>query len=169
MKNSSIDNTTIHREEEEWIEEIVQIRRLSKKTIGGNYISFSALAVVGDGKGKVGIGLGRGLEVPQAIKKAISFAKKHTITIPLFGNTIPHEVRKKYKGANVLLKPAPEGVGLKVGSVARVILRAAGVVHGSGKILGSRNQIVNAQAVMLALKELRGRKPHSLSINKQDN
>lgn len=144
--------------QQEWIEEVIQIRRLSKKTVGGNYITFSALVVVGDKKGKVGIGLGAGLEVPQAIKKAISYAKKHTVLVPLFGNTLPHEVKFKYKGAYVMLKSAPEGAGLKVGSVARVILRLAGVVNGSGKILGSRNHIVNAQAVIKALALLRPKK-----------
>ncbi len=142
-------------EDKEFQEKVVKIRRVSKKTTGGNYVTFSALVVVGNRKGKVGIGLGRSLEVPPAIQKAISYAKKHMITVPMRNKTIPHEVRVKFKAALVLLKPAPEGTGLKVGSVTRVILDLAGVENASGKIIGSRNQIVNTYAIMKALSLLR--------------
>ncbi len=141
----------------EFQEKVVKIKRVSKKTVGGNYVTFSALVVVGDRKGKVGIGLGRSLEVPPAIQKAISYAKKHLIDVPIRNKTIPHEVRVKFKAAKILLKPAPEGTGLKVGSVARVILDLAGVENASGKIIGSRNQIVNTYAIMKALSLLRTR------------
>src|SRR3989344_7565673 len=144
-------------------EKVLLIRRVSKKTTGGNYVSFSALVVVGDRKGNVGIGLGRGLEVPPAIQKAISQAKKHQISVPIFKNTIPHEIRLKYKAALILLKPAPEGTGLKVGSVARVILDLAGISNASGKIIGSRNQIANTYAVIEALKKL---KPKKLEVRR---
>ncbi len=142
-------------EDKEFQEKVVKIRRVSKKTTGGNYVTFSALVVVGNRKGKVGIGLGRSLEVPPAIQKAISYAKKHMINVPMRNKTIPHEVRVKFKAARILLKPAPEGTGLKVGSVTRVILDLAGVENASGKIIGSRNQIVNTYAVMKALSLLR--------------
>jgi len=142
-------------EDKEFQEKVVKIRRVSKKTTGGNYVTFSALVVVGNKKGKVGIGLGRSLEVPPAIQKAISYAKKHMINVPMRNKTIPHEVRVKFKAARILLKPAPEGTGLKVGSVTRVILDLAGVENASGKIIGSRNQIVNTYAVMKALSLLR--------------
>lgn len=139
-------------------ERILLIRRVSKKTTGGSYITFSALVAVGDGKGKIGIGLGRSLEIPPAIKKAILYAKKHMFNIPLYKTTIPHEVVIKYKAAKILLKPAPEGTGLKVGSITRPILELAGIKNASGKILRSRNQIVNTYAVLNALKKLRPRK-----------
>ncbi|MFA6532617.1 MAG: 30S ribosomal protein S5 [Patescibacteria group bacterium] len=142
-------------EDKEFQEKVVKIRRVSKKTTGGNYVTFSALVVVGNRKGKVGIGLGRSIEVPPAIQKAISYAKKHMITVPMRNKTIPHEVRVNFKAALILLKPAPEGTGLKVGSVARVILDLAGVENASGKIIGSRNQIVNTYAIMKALSLLR--------------
>jgi len=142
-------------EDKEFQEKVVKIRRVSKKTTGGNYVTFSALVVVGNRKGKVGIGLGRSLEVPPAIQKAISYAKKHMITVPMRNKTIPHEVRVKFKAALILLKPAPEGTGLKVGSVTRVILDLAGVENASGKIIGSRNQIANTYAIMKALSLLR--------------
>ena len=145
----------IQTEEKKQEEKVLLIKRVSKKIPGGNYVTFSALVVVGDRKGNVGIGLGRGLEVPPAIQKAISQAKKHQISVPIFKNTIPHEIRLKYKAALILLKPAPEGTGLKVGSVARVILDLAGISNASGKIIGSRNQTVNTYAVMEALKKLK--------------
>ena len=142
-------------EDKQYQEKVVKIKRVSKKTAGGNYVTFSALVVVGVKKGRVGIGLGRSLEVPPAIQKAISYAKKHMINVPMRNKTIPHEVRVKFKAAKILLKPAPEGTGLKVGSVARVILDLAGVENASGKIIGSRNQIVNTYAIMKALSLLR--------------
>jgi small subunit ribosomal protein S5 len=139
-------------------ERVLLIRRVSKKITGGNYVTFSALVAVGDGKGKVGIGMGRALEVPPAIKKAISYAKKHMITVPMHKNSIPHEVNLKYKAARILIKPAPEGTGLKVGSVARTILDLAGIHNASGKIMGSRNHVVNSYAIMEVLKKLKIRK-----------
>lgn len=136
-------------------EEVLLVRRVSKKTPGGNYINFSALVAVGDKKGQVGLGLARGLEVPQAIKKAANKAKKQMIKIPLYRSTLPHELRIKYKAASLILKPAPEGVGLKVGGVIRSILSLAGVKNASGKILRSRNQITNAYAIIEGLKKLK--------------
>jgi small subunit ribosomal protein S5 len=127
------------------------IKRVSKKTTGGNYISFTALVAVGDKKGQVGIGLQRGLEVPQAIRKAIKYARKRMVTIQLKNSSIAHDIRVKYKGSSVIIKPAPVGAGLKAGSVVRSILSLAGVANASAKILGSRNQLNNAYAVMKAL------------------
>ncbi len=138
-------------------EKVLLIKRVSKKTTGGNYVTFSALVAVGDKNGKVGIGIGRGLEVPPSIQKAIKYAKKHMITVPRFKQSIPHEIKLIYKAALILLKPAPEGTGLKVGSVARVLLDLAGITNASGKIIGSRNQLVNTYAVMEALSKLKPR------------
>src|SRR3990167_1477039 len=146
-------------------ERILHLRRVSKKTTGGNYISFSALVVVGDGKGKVGLGLGRGLEVPPAIQKGITQAKKNMIQLPIYKDTIPHQILIKYKASRLLLKPAPPGTGLKVGGVVRVILDVAGVNTASGKIIGTRNQITNAYAVMEAIKRM---KPRIVAEKKQD-
>ena len=146
---------TQNQEEKNFEEKILMVRRVSKKIPGGNYISFSALVAVGDRHGQVGVGLGRALEVPPAIQKALNYAKKHLIKVPLFKKTLPHEIKVKYKAAKVLLKPAPEGTGLKVGGVARLILEVVGVENASGKILGSRNKIVNVYAVLKALKKLK--------------
>jgi small subunit ribosomal protein S5 len=142
-------------EEKKLEERVLLIRRVTKKTTGGNYVTFSALVVVGDGKGSVGIGLGRSLEVPPAIQKAIAHAKRDMRPINLYKSTLPHPIQLKFKAAHILLKPAPDGTGLKIGSVARSLLELAGVKNASGKIIGSRNQIVNAYAVMKALRSLK--------------
>ncbi len=138
-------------------ERVLNIRRVSKKTTGGNYISFSALVAVGDGEGNVGIGIGRGLEVPPAIQKAITQAKKRMVKLPIYNDTLPHEIKLKYKSSRLLLKPAPPGTGLKVGGVVRAVLDIAGVNNASGKIIGTRNQITNAYAVIEAIKRLKPR------------
>ncbi|MCL4374369.1 30S ribosomal protein S5 [Patescibacteria group bacterium] len=149
--------TSLATPEEKLEERVLLIRRVSKKTTGGNYVSFSALVVVGNGRGRVGMGLGRALEVPPAIQKAVTYAKKHMITVPIKRNSIPHEVKLKYKSARIYLKPAPEGTGLKIGSVTRAIFDLAGIYNASGKIIGSRNQVVNTYAVMKALASLKFR------------
>jgi small subunit ribosomal protein S5 len=146
-----------NQQQEKLEEKVLLIRRVSKKTTGGNYVSFSALVVVGDKKGRVGIGIGRGLEVPPAIQKAITKAKKHMITVPVYRSSIPHEITLKHKSARIMLRPAPAGSGLKVGGVARVIFDLAGIYNASGKVIGSRNQIVNTYAVMEALSRLKPR------------
>ncbi len=138
-------------------EEVLEIKRVSKKTTGGNAISFTALVVVGDRTGKVGVALGRGLEVPQAIRKAVKYARKQMITVPIHNDTLPHNVLTKFKAARIILKPAPQGSGLKVGSVVRSILTLSGVKNASGKVLGSRNKATNARAVIKALKSLQAR------------
>lgn len=144
--------------DEKMKEEVLQIKRVSKKTPGGNYVTFTALVAVGDGNGRVGIGRGTGLEVPPAIQKAIAKAKKHMLDVPLNKSTLPHMVMTKFKSAKLLLKPAPEGTGLKVGSVARVILELCGVQNASGKVIGTRNHTTNAYAVMKALEMLQEKK-----------
>ncbi len=156
-----VDNRQQYRQqqsgEEKLEEKVLLIKRVSKKIPGGNYVTFSALVAVGDKKGRVGVGLGRGQEVPPAIQKAISYARKHMITVPVFQNTLPHEIKLKYKASLILLKPAPPGTGLKVGSVARVLLDLVGITNASGKIIKSRNQVVNTYAVMEALMRLKPR------------
>ena len=149
-------NPTIKVETEvkEFEEKLLQLKRVSKKTKGGNTISFTALMVIGDMKGRVGLGLGRGREVAQAIKKATSTAKKSMITVKIVKDTLPHDVKVKFKAARIILKPAPQGAGLKVGSVVRSILSLAGIRNASGKLLGSRNQTTCAYAVIKALEGL---------------
>lgn len=142
-------------QESEFDEKVVQINRVSKKTKGGNQISFTALTVVGDKKGKVGVGLGRSKDVASAIAKGMNYAKKHMITVPLKGTTIPHHVLIKFGAARVLLKPAPKGSGLIAGGPVRAVVQAAGIKDMSSKILGTRNKASNVYATFKALKKLK--------------
>ncbi len=139
----------------EFDEKIVQVNRVSKKTKGGNKIGFSVLAVVGDRKGRVGVGLGGAPDVSSSVRKAVAYAKKHFITVPMKGRTIPHEVRVKLGAAKVLLKPAPPGTGVIAGGAVRAVVDAAGIRDVVSKILGSKNQASNVYATLEALKRLR--------------
>ena len=141
--------------EEEFEEKVIQIKRVAKKTKGGNKIGFTALVVVGDKKGKVGLGLGKAGDVRSAIEKGRRRAKKHMITIPLKGTTIPHRVLVKKGAAKVMLKPAPEGTGLRTGGPVRAVVEVAGVRDLVSKILGTRNKASNVYATFEALKKLK--------------
>lgn len=136
-------------------EKIVQVNRVSKKTKGGNKIGFSVLAVVGDKKGKVGVGLGGAPDVSSAVRKAVSYAQRHMVTVAMKGTTIPHEIRVKRGAAKIMLKPAPPGTGVIAGGAVRAVVEAAGIRDIVSKILGSKNQASNVYATMEALKLLR--------------
>jgi len=138
----------------EFEETVVDIRRVSKKTKGGNTIRFSALVVVGDKKGRVGVAIAKAPDVRSAIKKSIEAAKKRFITVPLHGRTLPYSVEEKFSAAKVLLKPAPPGSGIIAGGPMRVVLEAAGVRDAVGKILGTKNKISNVYATIAALKTI---------------
>lgn len=144
-----------HRVPSEFDEKVVQVNRVSKKTKGGNKIGFSVLIVVGDKKGKVGVGLGGAPDVSSAVKKAVVYAKKHMIVVPMHKTTIPHEVRVKRGAAMILIKPAPPGTGVIAGGAVRSVMEAAGVKDVVSKILGSKNQASNVYATMEALKKLK--------------
>ncbi|MDP3998802.1 MAG: 30S ribosomal protein S5 [bacterium] len=142
-------------EEKEFAEKVVQVNRVSKKTKGGNRIGFSVLVVVGDKKGRVGVGLGRAPEVVDAIRKGVNYAKKHLFEVPMKGTTIPHEVYLKKGAAKILLKPAPLGTGVIAGGAVRAVVEAAGIKDIVSKVLGTENQASNVYATMEALKYLR--------------
>lgn len=135
-------------------ESVVLINRVSKKTKGGNQMRFSALVVVGNRNGQVGAGLSKARDVRSAIQKAIGFAKKRMIEVPLSGTTVPFEVTEKYNAARVLLKPAPAGSGIIAGGPMRVVLEAAGIRDAVGKILGTNNKISNVYATLKALESI---------------
>jgi len=141
-------------EVKEFEETVVQINRISKKTKGGNQIRFSALVVVGDRKGKVGVGLSKAGDVRNAIRKAIAAAKRRLITVPLKGTTVPYSIREKFSAAKVLIRPAPPGSGIIAGGPIRVVMEAAGVRDVSGKILGTKNKISNVYATLKALESI---------------
>ena len=138
----------------EFAEDIVMINRISKKTKGGNKVSFAALAVVGDKKGRVGAGHGKAADVAAAIRKGIAAAKKHLIEVPIINGTIPFSVTVKLKAARVMLKPAPSGSGIIAGGSIRSIVSAAGITNVSSKVLGSGNKASNVYAALEALKQI---------------
>ncbi len=115
---------------------------------------FSALVVVGDRKGKVGVGIAKAKDVRGAIRKSIDAAKRKLIVVPLVGTTIPYSVNEKFSAAKILLKPAPPGSGIIAGGPMRVVLEAAGIRDASGKILGTKNKISNVYATLKALEQI---------------
>jgi small subunit ribosomal protein S5 len=137
------------------IEKVVFINRCAKVVKGGRRFSFAALAVVGDGKGKIGIGYGKANEVPDAIKKGTANAHKHMVSVKLKGDTISHDVFGEYDGGKVLLKPASPGTGLIAGGGVRAVLEAAGVKNVLTKSMGSNNHIAVVNATLAALQQLR--------------
>ena len=157
MDNYRRQNTrpNFQKEESEFFERVVQVNRVSKKTKGGDKRSLSVLVVVGDQKGRVGVGLGKAQEVQTAVRKATTYAKKHMIDVPLKDRTIPHQVLVKLGAAEILLKPAPEGTGVRAGGAVRVVVEAAGIHNIVSKSLGTENKASNVYATMEGLKRLK--------------
>ena len=141
-------------EPKEFEEKVIQISRVSKKTKGGNKVGFSVLMVVGDRKGKVGVGLGKASDVIGAIKKGIKKAKKKMINVPLDGTTVPFPLTVKKGAGVVMLKPAPKGSGVIAGGPVRAVVEAAGIRDISSKILGSENQASSVYATFEALTQI---------------
>ena len=134
---------------------LVAINRVTKVDKGGRRFRFAALVVVGDRKGRVGIGTGKANEVPDAIKKAVEDAKKNIFTVPVIGTTIPHEITGRYGAGSVYMRPAIEGTGVIAGGATRAILELAGISDILTKCLGSRTKINVVRATVDALQNLR--------------
>lgn len=141
--------------DQEFEEKVIHINRCAKVVKGGRRFSFSAIVVVGDKKGKVGVGLGKAGEVPEAIKKAGKKARKNMISVPRAGSTIPHEILGKFGASSVLMKPAPEGTGVIASSSVRAILEAAGIADINAKSLRRDNPHNVVKATLQALESLR--------------
>ena len=143
------------REQSEYIEKLVYLNRVSKTVKGGRVMKFSALVVVGDGKGTVGYGLGKAAEVSEAILKGIADAKKNMVKITLEGTTIPHDIIGEFGAGRVMLKPAPEGTGIIAGGAVRAVVEAAGIKDIRTKCLRSNTAVNVVAATFEGLKALR--------------
>lgn len=142
------------KEQSEFDEKVIQVSRVSKKTKGGNKMGFSVLMVVGDKKGRVGVGLGKAKDVQAAVKKGVKKAKKRLITVPMNGTTIPFKLTAKLGAGEIMLKPAPKGSGVIAGGPVRAVVEAAGIRDISSKILGSSNQASSVYATFEALRQI---------------
>lgn len=143
------------RVESDWEEKIIQVRRVTKVVKGGKKLSFRAVVVVGNGKGQVGVGVGKAAEVIGAIQKGVVDAKKHLIDVPLVATTIPHQIVGQQGSSRVMLKPASRGTGIIAGGATRAILELAGVGDVLAKNLGSRTPLNVARATINGLHRLR--------------
>ena len=150
----------------ELTDRVVNINRVAKVVKGGRRFSFSALVVVGDGKGHVGSGLGKANEVPEAIRKGIEHAKRNLIYVPIINNTIPYEVMGKFGAAKVLLKPASEGTGVIAGATIRAIAESAGIQNILTKALGSTNPHNLIKATFQAINQLKN--PEEVSEKRRE-
>ncbi|PCI24091.1 30S ribosomal protein S5 [Candidatus Peregrinibacteria bacterium] len=160
MAKKPRDNRSSRKERapKEFFEELLHIARVTRVVKGGRRLRFKATVAIGDRKGRVAVGVGKSAEVATAVQKAVADAKKNVLTIPLTDNlSVPHEVRVKHKAAKILIMPAGEGTGVKAGGVVRKILDLAGVHNVLSKRFGSTTRLVNAQATMIALAELRAK------------
>lgn len=154
-------------EDKEFVEKLIRLNRVSKAVKGGRKMSFSALMVVGDGKGRVGYGFGKANDVTEAIRKSIEKAKKNLHTVPLKKNTIPHEVLGNFKSASVLLKPAAPGTGIIAGGPVRAVMEAAGINDILAKSLGSDNSMNIVKGVFEGLNQIRDAKVSAESRGKK--
>jgi len=153
-KKHSKFNTRI-KKQDEYEDQVLDLRRVTRVTAGGKRFRFRATVVIGNRKGRVGVGVGKGPDVQRAIEKAKNDAKKSVINLKLKNNTIPHEVEAKFSAARVLIKPAAPGHGLMAGGSPRVVLKLAGVQDATAKCVGrTKNKLTNALAAIEALKKI---------------
>jgi small subunit ribosomal protein S5 len=141
----------------EFDQKVVEIKRVTRVTGGGKRMRFRALVVIGDHKGKVGMGLRKGNDVAEAVTKAVNVAKKNMITVPLENGTIPQQMKMKYKASRIILLPAAPGTGIIAGGALRSVLELAGVKNVLSKMQGSSNNVNNVKATVAALSKMKSR------------
>jgi small subunit ribosomal protein S5 len=139
----------------EFEQKTIEVARVTRVVAGGKRMRFRALVVIGDKKGRVGIGVRKGLDVSEAVNKAVNSAKKNMITVPLIDDTIPHEIKLKFKSSVVFLKPAKPGTGVIAGGAIRQVLDLVGVKNVLSKMIGSSNKTNNVMATYLALSKMK--------------
>ena len=149
------------KEKTEFEQKLVDVARVVRVVAGGRRFRFRACVVVGNKKGKVGVGIAKSADVTGAVEKAVKKAKKKLIQVPIVNGTIPHQIQVKFKSAKVLLKPVKEGTGIIAGGAVRAVCELAGIENISSKMLGSANKISNVQACILAFKKLK--KPEEIA------
>ena len=145
------------REKSEFDQKVVEVSRVTRVVAGGKRMRFRALVVIGDHKGKVGMGLKKGADFSESVNKAVNAAKKSMIQLPLVNETIPHELRIKYKSSALMLKPAKPGTGVIAGGAVRSVMELAGVKNVVSKMLGSNNKVNNVKAVFAAFAKMKSK------------
>lgn len=158
MAEKNKKNFKTKREKPEFDQQIVDIARVTRVMAGGKRMRFRACVVIGNKKGKVGVGLAKAKDVPQAVQKAVKKAERDAIAVKMSNGTIPHEIRVKLGSAKLLLKPAPEGTGIISGGAVRIVLELAGIKNVVSKILGTNNKVNNVKATIKALSQLKSAK-----------
>lgn len=145
------------REAREFDQKVVEVKRVTRVVAGGKRMRFRALVVIGDHKGKVGMGLKKGMDVSDSVNKAVNQAKKRMVVLPLAEDTIPHEVRVKYKSSRLILRPAKAGTGVIAGGAVRSVMELSGVKNVMSKMIGSSNKVNNVKAVFKAFAAMKSK------------
>ena len=145
------------REKSEFEQKVVEVKRVTRVVAGGKRMRFRALVVIGDHKGRVGMGLKKGADVSESVNKAVNEAKKNMVTLPLVNETIPHEINVKYKSSSLMIRPARPGTGVIAGGAVRSVMGLAGVKNVVSKMLGSNNKVNNIKAVFAAFKSMKSK------------
>lgn len=145
------------RERNEFDQKVVEVKRVTRVVAGGKRMRFRALVVIGDHKGKVGMGLKKGADVAESVNKAVNAAKKNMVVLPLINGTLPHQIVIKYKSSSLMLKPAKPGTGVIAGGAVRSVMDLAGVKNVVSKMLGSNNKVNNVKAVFAAFSKMKSK------------
>ena len=147
----------VHNKQRDFDQKLVEVKRVTRVVAGGKRMRFRALVVIGDHKGRVGVGLRKGADVSESINKAVNAAKKNMITVPLVNDSIPHAVKIKYKSSQILMMPARPGTGVIAGGALRSVMDMAGVKNVISKMIGSNNKVNNVRAALEAFKMLKSK------------